>query len=407
MGQSSVRARRTLRLVWVAVIAGAALSVGQATAAAVSAGRCSASGARSPNPGTGDDTLQAVVAPSACSAWAVGYYTNNGADRALVEHWNGKSWKVQPSPNPHGSDTDHELYGVAALGRRDAWVVGQYGNAGSFGFRTLIEHWDGKSWQVQPSPNRGSRRAYDSQLVGVAATSPTDAWAVGSYLDDRGDVATLIEHWNGKSWQVQPSPSRGSGDELQSVAALSPHDAWAVGYYLTPHSGQRTLIEHWNGRTWKVQPSPDPVTGNDELYGVTAASPTGVWAVGYYTHGGPRQKRALVVRWNGKSWKVQPSPGRHGSDSRGQLAAVASASTKSIWAVGYFLTSTGGEQTLIEHWNGSRWRVDPSPNPSSDYNQLLGVAAVSSTEAWGVGDYFTPNGYRTFIAHSNGHAWTG
>ncbi|HEY2638763.1 MAG TPA: hypothetical protein VGI66_02605 [Streptosporangiaceae bacterium] len=34
-------------------------------------------------------------------------------------------------------------------------------------------------------------------LLGVVAISPSDAWAVGTV--DWG--STLIEHWNGKSWQ--------------------------------------------------------------------------------------------------------------------------------------------------------------------------------------------------------------
>jgi hypothetical protein len=405
VGQSRGRLLMRLRLAWVTVVASGALTAGLAGGAGASARNCSASPTRSPNPGAFGDTLQAVAAPSACSAWAVGTYVNHGAERSLIEHWNGKSWKLQSSPTPHNSDTDYSLYGVAALADGDAWAVGQYGNA-HIGFRTLIERWDGKSWNFQPSPNLGGKRGYDDTLFSVAAASSTNAWAVGSYLDRRGHVVTLIEHWNGKSWRAQPSPSRGVGDELQSVAALSSHDAWAVGYYLT-NGGQRTLIEQWNGKAWKVQPSPDPVSGNDELYGVTAASSSAVWAVGFYSTGGPRRKRALIERWSGKSWKVEPSPGRGGADSHGQLAAVASVSSKSAWAVGYFQTNTGGEDTLIEHYNGHHWQVDPSPNPSADYNQLLGVAAVSSKDVWGVGQYFTGGGYRTLIGHSNGSAWTG
>jgi hypothetical protein len=62
----------------------------------------------------------------------------------------------------------------------------------------LIEHWDGKAWGVQPwhlkRPNR------DPALSGVAATSPTNAWAVGSrsVLGSGDNVGrTLIERWNG------------------------------------------------------------------------------------------------------------------------------------------------------------------------------------------------------------------
>ena len=46
-----------------------------------------------------------------------------------------------------------------------------------------------------------------------------------------------------------------------------------------------------------------------------------------------------------------------------QLNGIAVVSANDIWAVGTSSTnSTGNEQTLIEHWNGSTWNVVPSPN---------------------------------------------
>ncbi|MBV8941077.1 MAG: hypothetical protein JO240_05065, partial [Solirubrobacterales bacterium] len=70
---------------------------------------------------------------------------------------------------------------------------------------------------------------------------------------------TLIEHWNGKAWNVQRSanPGGSSRDDLEAVAATSATNAWAVGHdYIGPT--EQTLIEHWNGKTWKVQPSVNP-----------------------------------------------------------------------------------------------------------------------------------------------------
>ena len=65
----------------------------------------------------------------------------------------------------------------------------------------------------------------------MAATSAANAWAVGR---------TLIEHWNGRRWIVQPSPSVGvSANSLNSVAAVSAPSAWAVGSY---RGISRTLV---------------------------------------------------------------------------------------------------------------------------------------------------------------------
>src|SRR2546421_433271 len=76
------------------------------------------------------------------------------------------------------------------------------------------------TWSVVKSPNVGSR---DNQLSGVAAVSANNIWAVGSYLNSSGNAnQTLIEHWNGTSWNVVKSPNVGfHNNELSGVAAVS------------------------------------------------------------------------------------------------------------------------------------------------------------------------------------------
>ena len=134
------------------------------------------------------------------------------------------SWSVQPSPNASSADG---LTGVAATSASSAWAVG-FSQSGTAPDRTLIEHWNGRAWAIQPSPDAGT--GY-SDLYGVAATSAANAWAVGG---------TLIEHWNGRRWIVQPSPSVGvSANSLNSVAAVSASSAWAVGSY---RGISRTLV---------------------------------------------------------------------------------------------------------------------------------------------------------------------
>ena len=76
---------------------------------------------------------------------------------------------------------------------------------------------------LSPAPAAVSR--------GVAATSATSAWAVGQLLDPSGTDTTLIQHWDGTSWTVVPSPNTSAPDNiLESVAVTSATDAWAVGF---------------------------------------------------------------------------------------------------------------------------------------------------------------------------------
>ncbi len=336
---------------------------------------------------------------SACNGWAVGYYQNGTAGLALIERWNGKVWKRRRSPQP---GYESELSGVAALSARDAWTVG----SSNYG-RTLIEHWNGRAWKVQRSPNPGGSGREDG-FLGVAAVSPRDAWAVGEYNSLKVIFSrTLIAHWNGKAWKVQRSPNpaiKDNGvDGLAAIAAVSSTDAWAVGTD-KKRGVYRTLVDHWNGKAWKVQPSPNPSTHFNELEGVAATSSSNAWAVGYYSNGARTgHSRTLIERWNGKAWKVQPSgTGTAG----GRFHGVAALSPTEAWAVGH---ANGGYQTLVEHWNGKSWKLQPTPTPSTTLNELYGVAAVSPKDAWAVGQYAPSSGPAdlTLIDHWNGSAWSG
>jgi hypothetical protein len=170
------------------------------------------------------------------------------------------------------------LVGVSVTSARNAWAVGDFWSRG--GPATLIERWNGKAWKVQASPN--PRGAGDDQLAAVAATSTTNAWAVGN----SGPGGTLIEHWNGKAWKIRASPKL-QGDILSGVAATSRTNAWAVG-----STGSGGLIEHWNGRAWKLQPSPNNI---NELFGVAASSSTNAWLVGEYVPSDFRSSATVAV----------------------------------------------------------------------------------------------------------------
>jgi hypothetical protein len=397
----SVRCFR--RLVWaaIAVGVGALALIGAGSAPASVAGSGGWKVQTSNNPGGLTDNLAAVAAASPTDAWAVGSYYNGTAYRTLVEHWNGKAWKVQKSPNVGGWGADNNLNGVVAISPTDAWAVGDYddGNAD----QTLIEHWNGTAWKVVKSPNVGGSGNLN-ELFAVAATSATDAWAVG---DENGfGPYALVEHWNGKVWQVQKSPKPGgskNGSQLTGVAATSPTDVWAVGYYgtfpLYGPSHQRTIIEHWNGTAWQVQTSLRPEGSNHvQLHAIAATSAKDAWAVGYYQLG--TAVKTLVEHWNGKAWQVRTSPNAGGSSHLSQLYGVAMTSGTNAWAVGNYDNGTA-EQTLIEHWNGNAWRLQKSLNPagSKAINYLSGVAATSASKAWAVGGYHQGSASRTLVEH--------
>jgi len=78
-----------------------------------------------------------------------------------------------------------------------------------------------------------------------------------------------------------------------------------------------------------------------------------------------------------------------------------------VWAVGHgddFATLRS--RTLIEHWDGARWRIVPSPNPAGpdDPNRLFAVLAVAADGVWAVGEQ--GSGPESLILRYDGTAWT-
>jgi hypothetical protein len=61
-------------------------------------------------------------------------------------------------------------------------------------------------------------------LLGVAAVSEDNAWAVGEFRDSSDTEQVLFEHWNGSTWEVLPSATAVIGS-LQGVAATSEDNA--------------------------------------------------------------------------------------------------------------------------------------------------------------------------------------
>jgi hypothetical protein len=142
-----------------------------------------------------------------------------------------------------------------------------------------------KGWNQVASPGVGS----EGNLMAVAATSASDAWAVGQYEGLDSLQRTLIEHWGGAQWSYVISPSPGQTyNILLGVSADSANDAWAVGYSSNSPTGQaeQPLTEHWNGSAWSVVASASISQPTGRLTGVSARSAGDVWAVGYTESGG-------------------------------------------------------------------------------------------------------------------------
>jgi len=91
-------------------------------------------------PGVSTVNMGSVLALSPIDVWASGVgpgATRNSFPRATFVHWNGTSWSIVSSPNPH-PNTSSSAGELAAVSASDIFAL-------ALG---VIEHWDGKIWSI-------------------------------------------------------------------------------------------------------------------------------------------------------------------------------------------------------------------------------------------------------------------
>ena len=346
----------------------------------------------------------AIFAASSGFLWAsLGRDVTSVGQPVCSRRWSS----VGAAPGPGG------LTDVSALSADEVWAVGPDGEVGA-GSHTVVQHWDGVTWDLVPSPDASTAEGSVNLLGGVAAIAPDDVWAVGmaagsSPLDEGRQARVLVEHWDGTRWAIVPAPSPSSVESrLNAVAAAGPNDVWAVGYSV---QGTRAvpMIQHWDGRRWTVVEGPDVVSpggaSGASLDDVVAFASDDVWAVGSQPSG------VLIEHWDGSRWSVHETPDV-GDGSF--LQAVDGSSPDDVWAVGW--TTSGGMESeptppVVLHFDGDRWESISPPTPPDPYAVPLAVAAVGPGDVWVSGWMSRSNSsddleeFRPLVVRWNGSEW--
>ena len=173
---------------------------------------------------------------------------------------------------------------------------------------------NGTQWQQVPTPNIVRQ---DERLLGVSASGPNDAWAVGTTTAIQGvNVVrfTLAMHYNGTAWSIVKTVNTAEPTGLSGVTAISANNAWAVGngfnnvHDTSASVANKAVIEHWNGTAWSIVASPAGLISVDRI---SAASATDIWASGQaplQTIGGVPVPVARTLHWNGTAWYAMPGP---------------------------------------------------------------------------------------------------
>jgi hypothetical protein len=365
--------------------------------------------------GNADTDLTGVSVLSGNDVWIGGGNWDNTGTQSWFVHWNGRSatTAVQPSLIPNAVPRfnlfppDNYPPSSSFDSDSDGWqLLGLYEGIPYYFDPQLpkAEHWQDGRWVLTPMAEAPASDLETEApwLYSVAAVSPDDAWAVGSLYEVGNGLfgvtadGAVIEHWNGTSWSIVPSPAQSqSGAVLQTISVVSPSDIWAVGHQgnasQTSYTGETPLIEHWDGHTWSVVPA--PATGTlSFLFAVSGDSPSDAWAVGYQEAVGASAMSPLVEHWNGSSWSVVSLPADVSATNG--LTGVYAASPDDVWATVGSANGPlsdpdlpdGTRPPVFVHWDGTAWSTVATPGPRA-YGLAYQYEAIGGhgTDVWAVG----------------------
>ena len=166
------------------------------------------------------------------------------------------------------------------------------------------------------------------------------------------------------------------------VIALSSRDVWAA-------TGEGGVL-HCDGRQWAFAELPK--LNGAAIESFAAASQDSIWAVGAFTDsiGGDAP---LILHWDGKRWSHS-----YGTpQDRGILYSVAVAG-KDVWAVGG-TDSDSSSPAIILHLTAGHWHAVPSPAATS----LTGLVMTTSSAGWAASQ--AEGQVKGELLHWNGQAW--
>ncbi len=177
----------------------------------------------------------------------------------------------------------------------------------------------------------------------------------------------------------------------------------AIGFDFDTGFVEVPLAELWNGSVWSIVATPNPGgTQGGFLDGVSCPSVSHCIAVGTYFDA-DAIALTLVESWNGSRWSVVASPNPSGSPKT-NLYGISCATAVRCLAVGhsYSPSAAAKDATLVESWDGSSWSRVTSPSPSTT-SVLDAVSCVATGECLAAGLFFNSSGDYQTLAES----WTG
>jgi hypothetical protein len=162
--------------------------------------------------------------------------------------------------------------------------------------------------------------------------------------------------------------------------------------------------------SWDPMDHPS-VSGRTQIfYGVDAAGPNDVWAIGYSwgVVGGALEFRTLAQHFDGSTWTRVPTPDVETAPAKDLLFDVDAVATDDVWAAGRSATapSNPSGKPLVLHWDGSAWSIHALPAVSA--GSSFSAIAADADSVWAVGEKYNPQSgyYQPLVMRREGGSWT-
>jgi hypothetical protein len=117
----------------------------------------------------------------------------------LAETWDGARWRVLMTPNP--ADSAYAKLLDVTCPRVNRCIAVGYSTSGSRP-RPLVEAWDGKQWRIQPTTVPAS--FWSSSLGSIDCAAPASCRAVGTYQTRAPISHSFSADLTDGRWVVQP-----------------------------------------------------------------------------------------------------------------------------------------------------------------------------------------------------------
>jgi len=236
----------------------------------------------------------------------------------------------------------------------------------------------------------------------LAGTTSAVAASLGTRTSVTPPTAASVPAAVPKGVESTLDPAGPLSSYLSAAACSSGRACVAVGNYINRNGTAVTLAEAWKGKKWAIETT--PTSGfNSGLSGVSCTSASACTAVGSYQ---PNPEFQIVVTlaevWNGTKWVIEQTPDPTGA-RYSNLDAVSCTSVTTCTAVGYYQTGEfeNTDRPLVEAWNGTRWRIERAPTPTGATGVFLtGVSCSSAVACTAVGSYVNSIGSVVSLAEA-------